>query len=339
MLLHLRDAVADRSGDAGEGGARGRGTGARRGAEKNFEAFAVRLEDDAEPPVDRPFFEQVVARAIIWRAAEKAFDSFDLNGYRANSVAYGMAWLAERSARRIDLQKIWHGQTVPDGITSALRAICKEAHAILTARAGNVGEASKRPETWAEFRDLDFNVGEGWKKDATAAPAAAYPAKKPNAEVEAARSTVKAVSANNWFALAKWSKEHGFLEGWERSLSFSLGKLASRGTDPTTSRLYRVLESWRARVSSDFNLTSSCGDRRISKAKLGGHVTHSWKRYRDDGRLPRPEHDQLDEGQIEDQGRSMCSFYGASKPLKLAEGAVALGLPGKSAAMARRYAT
>lgn len=204
-----------------------------RGAEKNFEAFASRLEDDAEPIVDRPFFEQVVARAIIWRAAEKAFDSLDLKGYRANSVAYGMAWLAERSGRRIDLQKIWHGQRVPDDVALALRAICKEAHAFLTARAGNVGEASKRPETWTEFRERDFDVGEAWKTHATAEPVASYPARKPNAEAEVARSSVKAVSANNWFALAKWSKEHGFLEGWERSLSFSLGKLLSRGADPS----------------------------------------------------------------------------------------------------------
>jgi hypothetical protein len=204
-----------------------------RGAEKNFETFAARLEDDAEPTVDRPFFEQVVARAIIWRAAEKAFDSLDLKGYRANSVAYGIGWLAERSERRIDLQKIWHDQRVPEGFASALRAICEEAHVFLTARPGNVGEASKRPETWAQFRDLNFNVGEDWKKHVTAAPAAVYPAKKPNAAAEAARSTVRAVSANNWFALAKWSKEHGFLEGWERSLSFNLGKLASRGTEPS----------------------------------------------------------------------------------------------------------
>ncbi len=204
-----------------------------RGAEKNFEAFASRLEDDAEPVVDRQFFEQVIGRAIIWRAAEKAFDSLDLKGYRANSVAYGMAWLAERSGRRIHLQKIWHSQRVPDDVTSALRTICKEAHAFLTARAGNVGEASKRPETWTEFRGRDFDVGEAWKKHATAEPVSSYPAKKPSPEAEAARSNVKTVSASDWFALAKWSKEHGFLEGWERSLSFSLGRLLARGAEPS----------------------------------------------------------------------------------------------------------
>ena len=103
-----------------------------RGAEKNFEAFASRLEDDAEPEVDRVFFEQVAARAIIWRAAEKAFNLLDLKGYRANSVAYGVAWIAERSGRRLDLGKIWRDQCVPDALASTLRTVCGEAHKFLT---------------------------------------------------------------------------------------------------------------------------------------------------------------------------------------------------------------
>jgi hypothetical protein len=52
-----------------------------RGAEKNFQVFAARLEDDGEPVVDRSFFEQVVARAIVWRTAEHLFDSLELEGY------------------------------------------------------------------------------------------------------------------------------------------------------------------------------------------------------------------------------------------------------------------
>jgi hypothetical protein len=41
------------------------------------------------------------------------------------------------------------------------------------------------------------------------------------------------IAANDWFALAKWSKERGFLEGWERGLAFSLGKLAARSAQPS----------------------------------------------------------------------------------------------------------
>jgi hypothetical protein len=78
-----------------------------RGAEKNFTEFAKRLDEDGEPEVNRDFFECVVARAILWRDAEREFDLLGLSGYRANSVAYAVSWLAEKSERRIDLIQIW----------------------------------------------------------------------------------------------------------------------------------------------------------------------------------------------------------------------------------------
>ena len=64
-------------------------------------------------------------------------------------------------------------------------------------------------------------------------PVVTYPPKKINPETLAAKQEVTLASAEDWFALAKWAKERGLLEGWERSLAFSLGKLAARGADPS----------------------------------------------------------------------------------------------------------
>ncbi len=204
-----------------------------RGAEKNFGAFAARLEDDGEPAVDRSFFEQVVARVILWRSAEKLFDTLGVEGYRANSVAYAVAWLAERSGRRLDLERIWRDQHLPDAISAAILVACREAHKFLTSRAGNVGEGSKKPETWAEFRELTLEVGDEWSKGIKDGPVGTYPPKKSTPESEAAREAVAHVSAADWFGLAKWAKDRGFLEGWERSIAFSLGRLAAQSKAPS----------------------------------------------------------------------------------------------------------
>jgi hypothetical protein len=204
-----------------------------RGAEKNFESFASRLEDDGEPVVDRHFFEQVVARIIIWRSAEKLFDTLDKVGYRANSVAYAIAWLAERSGRRIDLDRIWREQRLSKDISDALLVACREAHQFLTNLEGNVGEGSKKTESWNAFRDWDLEAGSAWIKGLTNGPPVVYPHKTASPEVQAARKSVAQVPAECWFSLAKWSKERGFLKPWERSLAFSLGRLASRGYEPS----------------------------------------------------------------------------------------------------------
>jgi len=204
-----------------------------RGAEKNFEAFAARLEEDGEPPVDRSFFEQIVARVILWRSAEKLFDGLEIVGYRANSVAYAVAWLAERSGRRLELERIWRDQRLSNEVSDALLIACREAHAFLTGLPGNVGEGSKKPDTWKEFREKELEVGDGWNEGLESRPAIVYPPRSTRPEVQVARDSVSKVPAEYWFSMAKWAKERGFLKPWERSLAFSLGKLAAANREPS----------------------------------------------------------------------------------------------------------
>ncbi len=40
---------------------------------------------------------------------------------------------------------------------------------------------------------------------------------------------ISGISANEWFSIAHWAKENGYLSSFQRSLAFSLGVLASRG--------------------------------------------------------------------------------------------------------------
>jgi hypothetical protein len=41
------------------------------------------------------------------------------------------------------------------------------------------------------------------------------------------------IPAEIWFAAAKWAKANQALTGWQRSLAFSLGKLTTRGVQPS----------------------------------------------------------------------------------------------------------
>src|SRR3989442_11479165 len=100
------------------------------------------MEEDGEPQVDQNYFHQVVAKAILWRTGEKLFDTLDLEGYRANSVAYAVAWLAEKAGRRIDLNRIWNEQRLTPALCEAVKAVCNVAWQHLNQQQGNVGEAS-----------------------------------------------------------------------------------------------------------------------------------------------------------------------------------------------------
>jgi hypothetical protein len=135
------------------------------GAEKNFVRFAERMEDDGEPEVNQAFFRHTVAKAILWRTAEKLFDTLDLEGYRANSVAYAMAWLADKTGRRIDLNCIWNEQRLSPALCDAVKAVCNVAWEHLNHQQGKVGEASKKAECWESFRSKEIALGQEWKSE------------------------------------------------------------------------------------------------------------------------------------------------------------------------------
>ena len=133
------------------------------GAEKNFNKLAERMEEDGEPVVDQNYFKHAVAKAILWRTAEKLFDTLELDGYRANSVAYALAWLAEGSERCINLDRVWNEQRITPALCDALKAVCAAAHKHITSQDGNPGEASKRESCWGEFREKKLSEPEAWR--------------------------------------------------------------------------------------------------------------------------------------------------------------------------------
>ena len=141
-----------------------------RGAEKNFIEFAQRQEEDGAPLVNGIYFQHLIAKAILWRTGEKLFPTLELTQYRAQSVAFALAWLAEKSGRRIDLNRIWAEQKAPPGLCVALCVVLAEAHRHLLAQPGNVGEAAKRPECWEAFRDAEITLDPGWEHELAEMP-------------------------------------------------------------------------------------------------------------------------------------------------------------------------
>lgn len=140
------------------------------GAEKNFNKLAERMEQDGEPVVDQNYFKHAVAKAILWRAAEKLFDALELEGYRANSVAYAVAWLAENSKRRINLERVWNEQRISLALCDALKVVCAAAHEHISSREGNPGEASKHEDCWSKFKEMELLVPKEWRAELSETP-------------------------------------------------------------------------------------------------------------------------------------------------------------------------
>lgn len=216
------------------------------GAEKNFRDFMIRLEERGRSfKPDQQYFENLISKAILFRKSERLIGSLNLGGYRAQTVTYTLARLLHDAGQRLDLKRIWRIQGLTEAMTEAIDDLAPRVHAELVSSAGNrnVSEWAKREDAWkstlgvpwelppALLPELDATSGRT-KRTSTASIGESL------GDDEAADLLkVMNVSGATWFEVSKWSKDVGVLQGWQRSIAFSVGKLLTAGKEPSRKQL------------------------------------------------------------------------------------------------------
>ena len=210
-----------------------------RGGEKNFKAFMADL-DGATPTADVSYVQQLLAKGILFRIAEKIVTDQNFGGYRANIVTYSVAKLVESTHSRIDLDRIWRDQFITDATAAALAEISHLVHKIIVDPVGgtNVGEWTKKELCWGHVSEIDWTVPATLQDELGAIPQVVDRARNgrhraPSVADPEDLVRVKAVEADTWLALAAWAKSTESLQPWQRGLAFSLGRLAGRDGEPT----------------------------------------------------------------------------------------------------------
>lgn len=136
-----------------------------RGAQKNFGEYAKRIGkiwSKTPDSINEYYFKRVIARAIIFRQAEKmvSTQSWYNGGYRANIVAYTIATINEichRANRSVDVLRVWNSQSVILGLMEALVIVAEEiSEDIASPPAGisNVSEWCKKEGCWLQVQKL-----------------------------------------------------------------------------------------------------------------------------------------------------------------------------------------
>ena len=130
------------------------------GAQKNFARYAARIGHEWAKSSDgfnEFYFKRIVARALIFRAAEKLVSAqpWYNGGYRANIVAYTLAVLSEitrRLGKAVDYGKVWNAQAVNDTLEEAIAVVAKAVNnEIIKPPQGisNISEWCKRDACWS----------------------------------------------------------------------------------------------------------------------------------------------------------------------------------------------
>jgi hypothetical protein len=177
-----------------------------RGGEKNFVYF-MGLIEKATPIIDDNAFKHIVARLIMFRTAESVVQSLKQGGYRANVVAYSLAYIYQRTEDKLNLDSIWLAQGLSDQLKSVIAKVAAAAFEHISKpphNVANVGEWAKKPECWASFAKAGLPMDLGSCPEMGLGPSAAAKSKKePLSELSGDYTR-----RETWESLLSWSKQN-----------------------------------------------------------------------------------------------------------------------------------
>ena len=185
-----------------------------RGAQKNFSDFAIRLDERGRVEPDRAYFERLVAKGILFRAAERIVQRQNFGGYRANIVTYTIALLCNATDQRLDLERIWREQAIGETLERVIGELSHEVHAIITnpPNGRNVTEWCKSEACWDAVRNSALTAAVGGLRDEVMSADAVRRENRrgladlPDEYVENMRRVVE-INSEGWRLLADWGAQ------------------------------------------------------------------------------------------------------------------------------------
>jgi hypothetical protein len=203
-----------------------------RGSQNNFNHFIVELKNNHgnEWCPDENYYRNLVARAIIFKKAEKIAQQHSFPAYRANAIAYTVSMLSYKTFGRIVLDTIWKTQGVSAAIADTMYEwmpqILKEIEESSNGR--NVTEWCKKEECWRTIQTMDIDIpGELQGELADGQPLPTVGSKKGKLgdgltleDRENLARTMR-LTGVDWLNVHRWTLEQG-MEKWVSGIAHTL---------------------------------------------------------------------------------------------------------------------
>lgn len=184
-----------------------------RGSQKNYAQF-LNYNFSARP--DNIWFEDVIAKAILFSTAEKAYGVKPnaIGDMRYIIVPYSIAWLGFKLNYKLNLYKIWKQQSLSDALKIKLHEIMSKIEDYIKSKApGSLyGEWAKKEECWNAIRNENFNISlDSLKGDMV--NKSSEKRKKlseddtQKAEIEASLARIQSIHSKTWKKIEDWGRE------------------------------------------------------------------------------------------------------------------------------------
>lgn len=233
------------------------------GAQKNFHKFMLRLKERRGFSPDEIYYQNLIAKAILFRQTEKLVQKQQYGGYRANIVTYTLAFLSFKTAQRIDLERIWKEQALTPALEREIIEVSKFVQSLIVNPPGgaNVGEWCKKEKCWQSIRDHEYTLSDELQLELLSVARPTIGSQPATGSIDsltdeelALIDEAAAIPAETWFALSRWAKETRNFQPWQRSLLFSVGTLAGRGQKPSIKQATHAVKAYKSALEKGFTV-------------------------------------------------------------------------------------
>lgn len=132
------------------------------GNQKNYRVFVESLNTKKSQQPDSEFFEDLIAKATLFRSAEKIYGVKPnaLGDLRYVTVPYTLAYLNQVTNGRLNLLKVWKQQGISDALRAILPSLMMQIETYIKANApGSLyGEWAKRESCWQSVSRQKFAI-------------------------------------------------------------------------------------------------------------------------------------------------------------------------------------
>jgi len=130
-----------------------------RGSQKNYVQF---MQYNLVKEPDSIYFEDVVAKMILFRSAEKIYGvkPNSIGDLRYITVPYAISYLGFKTDYKLDLYKIWRNQAISENLSNFLYDLMVKVESFIKTNAPGAlfGEWAKKEECWNMLKESDLDV-------------------------------------------------------------------------------------------------------------------------------------------------------------------------------------
>jgi hypothetical protein len=210
-----------------------------RGNQKNYYAFIT--HNLIEKP-DNVYFEDVVAKAILYRSSEKIYGvkPNSIGDMRYITVPYSIALLSHHTDNKLDLYKIWRNQGLSDELKDLLYRLMVEVEKYIKATAPGAlyGEWAKKEDCWnmVKKQTFEINFKKELKNDLESTTNPTPRAKLEGdetrqVEIEEETAKLKAIPQKTWQKIADWGRTTEALTPQKITFACTIPAILKRHTE------------------------------------------------------------------------------------------------------------